>query len=215
MPDISRLSRLLHGPNRGVHPQSAAPLRYPRHRVPRPRAVLRLVEAAVLALAIAAALYAFGSIHSPDYTSGMFGKQGSSANILKAQLGTAMLGIAGYQLVLALWMYGRLPWAGFAPRRVRTAHRLGGAVLFVLSLPIAYHCITAYGVELESGRVALHSIAGCFFYGAFAAKVVVVRSRHLPRLALPFAGGTLFVLVAVLWYTAALWQFHHFQTPGL
>jgi Family of unknown function (DUF6529) len=46
-----------------------------------------------------------------------------------------------------------------------------------------------------TSRVAVHSLAGCFFYGAFAAKVVVVRSR-LPRFALPLAGGTLLVLVA-------------------
>ena len=51
------------------------------------------------------------------------------------------------------------------------------AVLFALSLPIAYHCITAYGVQTYSARVALHSLAGCFFYGAFAAKVLLVRSR--------------------------------------
>jgi Family of unknown function (DUF6529) len=35
-------------------------------------------------------------------------------------------------------------------------------------------------VQLTSPRVAIHSIAGCFLYGAFAAKVLLVHSRRLP-----------------------------------
>ncbi|MFJ2030644.1 DUF6529 family protein [Streptosporangium sp. NPDC087985] len=172
---------------------------------PRP-AGLRLTAAAALALAVTVALYAFGRIHAPDYASSLFGLRGNDANLLKAQVGTALLGLALYQLILALWMYRRLPGAGAAPRPVPLAHRIGGAVLFALSLPIAYHCITAYGVQTHSTRVALHSLAGCFFYGAFAAKVLLVRSRRLPAWALPLAGGTLFTLIAILWSSAALWQ---------
>ncbi|MER5628297.1 DUF6529 family protein [Streptosporangium sp. NPDC002544] len=71
---------------------------------------------------------------------------------------------------------------------------------------MAYHRITAYGVETHSPRVALHSLAGCLFYGAFAAKVLLVRSRRLPTWALPLAGGTLVTLIAILWSSAALWQ---------
>jgi hypothetical protein len=55
--------------------------------------------------------------------------------------------------------------------------------------------------------VAVHSIAGCLLYGAFVAKVLVVRSRRLPGWALPAAGGALVVVIALLWYTAALWVF--------
>ncbi|MET8050830.1 DUF6529 family protein [Streptosporangium sp. NPDC005286] len=172
-----------------------------------PRPVwLRPAVAAGLALAVAAALYAFGRIHTPDYAGSLFGRRGNDANLLKAQLGTALLGLALYQLILALWMYRRLPGAGAAPRPVPLAHRIGGAVLFVLSLPVAYHCITTYGVQLDNARVALHSLAGCFFYGAFAAKVLLVRSRYLPAWALPVAGGTLVTLIAILWSSAALWQ---------
>jgi hypothetical protein len=170
------------------------------------RAGLRLIAAAGLTLAATAVLYAFGRTHAPDYASSLFGRHGNDANLLKAQLGTALLCLALYQLILALWMYRRLPGAGTAPRPVPLAHRIGGAVLFALSLPIAYHCITAYGVQTYNARVALHSLAGCFFYGAFAAKVLFVRSRHLPAWALPLAGGTLVTLIAILWSSAALWQ---------
>jgi hypothetical protein len=175
-----------------------------------PRAArLRLTAAAGLALAVTVALYAYGRIHPPDYSSSLFGLRGNDANLLKAQVATALLGLALYQLILALWMYRRLPGAGAAPRPVPLAHRIGGAALFALSLPIAYHCITAYGVQTPSPRVALHSLAGCFFYGAFAAKVLLVHSRHLPAWALPLAGGTLLTLITILWTSAALWQLTH------
>jgi hypothetical protein len=178
-------------------------------RMPTCRAGPRLIAAAGLALVATAVLYAFGRTHTPDYASSLFGRRGNDANLLKAQLGTGLVCLAFYQLISALWMYRRLPGAGAAPRPVHLAHRIGGAVLFALSLPIAYHCITTYGVQTYNTRVALHSLAGCFFYGAFAAKVLLIRSRHLPAWALPLAGGTLVTLIAILWSSAALWQLAH------
>jgi Na+/H+ antiporter NhaD/arsenite permease-like protein len=68
-------------------------------------------------------------------------------------------------------------------------------------------------VQLTSVRVAVHSLAGCFFYGAFVAKVLLVQSRRLPRWALPVAGGTLAVVIGVLWWTSALWYYNGFQLP--
>ena len=67
----------------------------------------------------------------------------------------------------------------------------------------------------SDARVAVHSLAGCFLYGAFAAKLIIVRSPRLPGWALPLAGGTLVVLVAVLWYTSALWYFNDYSLPLL
>jgi plastocyanin len=63
--------------------------------------------------------------------------------------------------------------------------------------------------------VLIHALAGCFFYGAFAAKIVIVRSKRLPGWALPVAGGTLITIVALLWYSAALWYYNDFNSPGL
>ncbi|MGW7410633.1 DUF6529 family protein [Streptomyces sp. NPDC054833] len=176
---------------------------------------LILTLSALLPIAVTAALYAYGQKHTPDYTSSLFGRRGNNANELKAQLGSALLGIALAQLLLALWMYRRLPGAGAAPRPVHTVHRIGGLVAFLLSLPIAYHCITAYGVQLTNTRSALHSVTGCVLYGAFVAKVLVVRSRRLPGWALPAAGGVLVTTIAVLWYSAALWFLNGYAVPGL
>ena len=95
------------------------------------------------------------------------------------------------------------------------AHRIIGFALFAFTVPIALHCLIAYGVQLTSPRVAVHSLAGCFFYGAFAAKVLLVQSRRLPGWALPAAGGTLAALAGVLWYTSALWYYNGYQLPGI
>ncbi|HEX8134537.1 MAG TPA: DUF6529 family protein [Actinomycetes bacterium] len=178
-----------------------------------PRAAGRLAVAGGLALVVAVALYTLGRAHTPDYTMGLLGWYGLAADRLKAQLGTAMLGLALVQLTLALWMYRRLPGAGAAPPAVPLLHRAGGATLFLLSLPVAVHCLLAYGVQLGGPRVAVDSLAGCFFYGAFAAKVLLVRSRRLPAWALPVAGGLLVTLIAVLWYSSALWYFDGSHLP--
>ena len=125
------------------------------------------------------------------------------------------LALAGVQVLLALWIYRKLPLVGSPPRPVPAVHRVTGFVLFALTVPVAVHCLIACGVQLTSLRVAIHSIAGCFFYGAFAAKVLLVHSKRLPRWALPAAGGTLAIIVGVLWYTSALWYYNGYQLPHL
>jgi len=183
----------------------------PTRAVPRPAG--RLALAGGLALAVAVALYEIGRTHTPSYTMGLFGQHGVAVYRLKAQLATGMLGLALVQLTLALWLYRRLPGAGAAPPPVPVLHRLGGATLFLLSLPVAVHCMFAYGVQLGDSRAAVHSVAGCFLYGAFAAKVLIVRSRRLPGWALPVAGGLLVTLIVVMWYSSALWYFDGFHLP--
>ncbi|MFE9725734.1 DUF6529 family protein [Streptomyces sp. NPDC005794] len=177
-----------------------------------------LVSAAVLAVlvpvAVGVGIYLFGTHHTPNYDNGLFGEHGTAAVDLKAQLSTALLGLALIQLGLALWMYGRVPGHRPAPRSVPLGHRVLGFVILLLSLPIAYHCLTTYGTETSSPRVAVHSFAGCTLYGAFAAKVIVVRSRCLPRWLLPVVGGLLVLGVALLWYTAALWALNGDSVPG-
>src|SRR6266851_3886953 len=155
--------------------------------------------------------YLAGRLVQPDYTFSLFG---ASPIPPKSLLATIALALAGLQILLALWMYRKLPLPG-PPRRVPLAHRLTGFVLFALTVPVAVHCLIAYGVQLTSARVAIHSVAGCFFYGAFAAKVLAVQSRRLPGWVLPLAGGTLAIVLGVLWYTSALWYYHGYQLPHL
>ena len=46
-------------------------------------------------------------------------------------------------------MWGRLPGARAAPPWVAIVHRFSGAIAFVLTLPVAFHCIWAIGFRLE------------------------------------------------------------------
>jgi hypothetical protein len=174
---------------------------------------LRLAGIGLLAIGVAVALYIAGRLHQPNYAFSLFGQ--SNPIGLKSLLATIALGAAGLQVLLALWIYRKLPLAGSPPRAVPRAHRVLGFGLFALTLPIAVHCLIAYGVQLTSVRVAVHSLAGCFFYGAFVAKVLLVRSRRLPGWVLPVAGGTLAVVIGVLWYTSALWYYNGFHLPHI
>ena len=165
------------------------------------------------AAALAVGLYIFGKNHTPDYSTSLFGKTGTDTLSLKAVLASVVLGLAFFQISTAAWFMGKLKFLPAVPARLGLTHRFTGVALLIVTLPIAYHCALAYGVQTFDTRVAVHSIAGCFLYGAFVAKVTVVRSRRLPGWALPLAGGTLFVTVALLWYTSALWKFNGFKLP--
>src|SRR5437588_5010336 len=74
---------------------------------------------------------------------------------MKVWLTTGVLLFAVIQLLTALWMYGRLPLAA-APPWLGSAHRISGRVAFLLSLPVAYHCLYQLGFQHTSTRVLLH-----------------------------------------------------------
>jgi len=139
---------------------------------------------------VAVALGVFGRVHEPTY--GDLPALGfSSTATFKAWTGTLVVALALVQLVTALWLYGRLPGVRAAPQWLGPAHRASGTLAFVLSLPVAAYCLYGFGFAPEplSTRTLVHSLAGCAFYGAFAAKVMLVHTRRLPGWALPVAGG--------------------------
>src|ERR687888_138601 len=169
---------------------------------PAPAAAPRLLLAAGLGAAIALGLGVYGNVHDPSQKL-VFTLFFSSTIALKVWFATVALGFAVLQVLLALWLYGRLPWS--APGWVGPAHRISGRLAFLISLPVAYHCLWSLGFQDTTTRVLLHSLAGCAVYGAFVTKVTVVRSRGLPALALPVAGGLMFALFVLAWGTSALW----------
>ncbi|NQV08073.1 hypothetical protein HQ535_16180, partial [bacterium] len=114
----------------------------------------------------------------------------------------------------ALRLWGRLG-SGDAPVWLGSVHRISGTAAFVLTIPVAYHCLWALGFETGAGaRVLIHSIIGCAFYGAFATKVIAVRDHDQPRWVLPVIGGTVFSLLVVIWLTSSLWFFTNVEFPG-
>ena len=161
---------------------------------------------------VALILGIYGSAHTP--ASDLVITLGFKNTLtMKVWLATIAVLFALVQLLSALWMYGRLP-LGAAPNWLGTVHRISGRLAFLVSLPVAYHCLYQLGFQHTSTRVLIHSILGCVFYGAFVAKVVVVRSKNLPGRALPIAGGLTFAVLVYVWLTSALWFIDKFGWPS-
>jgi hypothetical protein len=134
----------------------------------------------------------------------------SSAIAGKVWFASAAVLFAIVQILTASRIYGKLRWAlpgKFLGVPVGTVHRWSGRTAFLLTLPVAFHCIFILGFQTYNTRVLIHSLLGSFFYGVFAVKVLVVRDHRLPGWALPVAGGTLFTFLAALWSTSSLWYF--------
>jgi cytochrome c553 len=124
---------------------------------------------------------------------------------LKAGFATAAIVLACFQLFTAAWIFRKLPWS--RPAWVNPAHRWSGRLAFLCTLPVAYHCIFKLGFRHPDSRVLAHSLLGCAVFGAFAAKVTIVRMHRFPKPVLPVAGGLLFAVLIAVWYTSALWLY--------
>jgi cytochrome c553 len=124
---------------------------------------------------------------------------------LKAGFATAAAALACFQVFTAAWIFRKLPWS--KPAWVNPVHRWSGRLAFVCTLPVAYHCIFKLGFRNPSTRVLAHSLLGCAVYGAFAAKVTILRLHRFPTFVLPVAGGLLFSILIAVWYTSALWLY--------
>ena len=74
-----------------------------------------------------------------------------------------------------------------------------------ITVPVAVHCLYALGFQTYDTRVLLHSLFGCFFYGAFVVKMLVLTRDDSPKWALPLMGGLVLSGLTALWMTAALW----------
>ena len=179
-----------------------------------PRSAAALIPPALAGGAVALALGTYGRVH--DATGERILDLGfPSLGAMKSWLATVVFALALLQVVSALAMYGRLPGLRTTPRWVPFAHRWSGTVAFLISLPVAYHCLWSLGFETTGARQLVHGIAGCVFYGAITTKLLALRTPRLPRWAIPVVGGSLFAALAVLWLTSALWFFTTVDFPAL
>ncbi|GAA1363541.1 DUF6529 family protein [Streptomyces beijiangensis] len=175
----------------------------------RPGAARYLVPALVAA-AVAVGLGVYGKQHDPAGTA--FNLAGfSSTSAVKAWLATTAIVFALVQLFSALAMYGRLPGLSGATWTA-PLHRWSGRIAFLLAVPVAVHCLYALGYQTYSTRVMWHSLFGCFFFGAFSAKMLLLRAERLPNWLIPVVGGLVLVVLTVIWWTSALW---FFRTVGV
>ncbi|MGH9132336.1 MAG: DUF6529 family protein [Ilumatobacteraceae bacterium] len=176
------------------------------------RAAISLAAAAAAGGAVAVALGTYGRVHEPTFRP-IVDLGFPSVIDMKAWLATGACALVLVQLTSALWMYGRLPVRRPAPRHTAAVHRWSGTVAFVLTLPVAYHCLWSLGFAETGARQVAHSIMGCAFYGAFATKMLALRIAGLPRFALPLFGGLLVTLLTGLWLTSSLWFFTNVGFP--
>jgi hypothetical protein len=163
----------------------------------------RLLLAGAVGALVAVSLGIYGNVHDP--ASDLSITLGFKDTItMKVWFASVSVLFALVQVGSALWMYGRLPLRA-APSWIGSLHRISGRLAFLFSLPVAYQCLYQLAFQDSTTRVLAHSLLGCLFYGAFAAKVVVVRSRRLPGIALPVAGGLVFTVLVAAWLTSGFW----------
>jgi Family of unknown function (DUF6529) len=182
-------------------------------QAPRARRRGRLVAYLLLGAVVALGLGVYGRVHDPTGRSLVTLFFTGTIN-LKAWLATTAFALALFQLVSALWMYGKIG-SGHPPKWLGYAHRTSGTLAFLFAIPVAYHCLWALGFHGDEGtRILVHGLAGCFFFGALFAKVLVVRTKRLPGWALPVLGGSVFTALTVIWLTSAFWFFTNVSFPG-
>ncbi len=166
--------------------------------------------AVVLGALVAVGLGVFGKIHEPQYFSVSIAGF-SSGLAVKSWLATLAVTLALFQLVSAFVMYRLIP-GGRAPEWVGTAHVWVGRLAVLASVPVAVHCLYALGFQSGDSRVLFHSLFGCFFYGAFVTKMILLTRKGLRAWVIPIAGGLVFFGLVYVWLTSALW---FFQTNGI
>ncbi|SCL13570.1 hypothetical protein GA0070616_0182 [Micromonospora nigra] len=166
-----------------------------------------LVVPLLVGAGVAVALGVYGRTHPP--TGIAVNVAGfSSPMTVKVWLGTGAMLFAVVQLLSALAMWGRL--GGLSPTWAGAAHRWSGRVAFLLSVPVAVHCLYALGLADDDVRTLTHSVLGCLFFGAFATKMLALPRRGLAGWVLPAVGGVVFAALVGVFLTSSVWFFTTF-----
>jgi hypothetical protein len=167
----------------------------------RPTSITPLLIPLLVGGLVAIALGVFGRTHTP--TGFAVGPAGFSAALpMKVWLTTGAFVLAAVQVISAMSMWGRLG-VSIPP----AVHRWSGRLAFLLTIPVAFHCLYALGLQYDVPRVLAHSLLGCFFYGLFTAKMLALPRRGTPGWTLPVIGGLAFTALVGLWLTSSFWFF--------
>jgi hypothetical protein len=162
-----------------------------------------VVVALAIGSAVSIALGLYGRLHTPTgYAVNIAGFSNGPA--AKAALASVAMALAIVQVVTAMGLYGRIPLRG---AWVGVVHRWSGRAAVLISVPVAAHCLYALGFQAFDGRVIAHSLFGCFLYGAFVFKMLILTRDDSPSWALPLAGGLVLSGLTALWMTAVLYFF--------
>jgi len=165
---------------------------------------LKVLVPLLAGAAVAVVLGVYGNVHDPA-GKGAIDLVFIRTVVLKVYLASAAAVIAIFQLLSALRLYGKISIPAVLPPWLGAVHRVTGTIAFLLVTIVAYHCLWALGFQRSEPRLLVHSLLGCFFFGAFAAKVIVVQWSSLPGWWLPVAGGSIFTALVLLWISSAGW----------
>jgi Family of unknown function (DUF6529) len=175
------------------------------NRRPTVRPASLLFGPLLIGAAVSVGLGVYGNLHTPTgiavNVAGFSGPQ-----TVKVWLASAAMVLVLVQLASALVMYGRVPGV-VGPPWIGDLHRWSGRVAFLLTVPVAVHCLYALGFATFDTRTLVHSLAGCFFFGAFTVKMLILPRRGVPGWSLPLFGGLVFTALTVVWLTSAFWFF--------
>jgi hypothetical protein len=170
-------------------------------RTTSPGGAAALLVPIAIGAGVSVALGVYGNLHQgTGIAVGILGF--SSLITAKVWTATAAAVLAIVQLVSA-----RLMWRPNTGSWVAPLHRWSGRLAFLLTLPVMVHCLYAVGFSTFDLRSAVHSVLGCFFFGAFTVKMLILPKRNLPGWVLPVAGGLVFTALIGLWATSSLWFF--------
>jgi hypothetical protein len=173
-----------------------------------PRAAAALVGPLIVGCVFAAGLGVYSRLHEPTGLAVNIAGFSSTQSV-KVWLTTLAATLGLVQLFSAMAMYGRITrlrgaaWPG-------PVHRWSGRLAFFASIPVAMHCLYALGFGDYNARVLVHSVLGCFFYGVFATKMLLLSDERVPSWAVPVIGGLTFTALAGLFVSSALWFFTTF-----
>jgi Family of unknown function (DUF6529) len=126
---------------------------------------------------------------------------------VKVVLTSVVSALAIYQVFLMSVGYGKLRLPFLNPRPASATHRAVGDSVVVVTLLIAFMCLTYFGWD-DGGHGSdegsnLHAIPGLLLIGVLALKIVVVRWWHAMGRYLPALGITVSVLFTVTWLMSA------------
>ncbi|TDB74052.1 hypothetical protein E1165_15695 [Micromonospora sp. KC723] len=157
--------------------------------------------------AVTVAMGAYGRYHTP--TGIAVNVAGFSSPLtVKVWLGTGAAVFAVVQLFSAMAMWGR--FGDSSPSWAGPLHRWSGRIAFLLTVPVAVHCLYALGFVDTAPRALVHSLLGCLFFGAFTTKMLALPKRGLAGWVLPVVGGVVFTVLVGVWLTSSLWYFATF-----
>lgn len=131
----------------------------------------------------------------------------ATIGVLKTVLATVLVALAVYQVLLMSIGYGWIRVRFLQPGPASTAHRAVGDAIVLVTLLVAYLCVSGYDIGdawEEGGRSQAHVVVGTALVAVLAVKVTCVRVGGAWGRLLPYLGISALVLFTATWATLAL-----------